>query len=795
MANKPSIPPILSDLPTDKDELDFQPYVEALADILLDPNTHTPLVLGVFGSWGSGKTSLMQMLRAKVAGGEEQTATPFHRTVWFNAWKYNQEDALWRALLLLLLDDLEHLLKKDPPADVEGEPSARELLDMLREALYHKSGWTEKGERQPDWTQALTSGAGLAFNLILSGVGLGLPAKALEAAQAALGKGEPVSQLSKLAQAFRREELSHYQAQLRSLEQFQHNFERLVEVLLRREGKQDRRLVVFVDDLDRCLPEKAIQVLEAIKLFLDVPGCIFVLGLDPEAIEKAVETRYKNKVKAREYLEKIIQLPFILPPIEDEPMRGYVKSLAPALPDPRCAEVFAQGLTRNPRKVKRVLNIFLLLSRLVEKRVALAESITPVRLAKVVVIQHAHPDLYSLLRQRLRSLRELEIFFRAQKSAGRREGVESELPRLPEALEPFQGRETLQRLLCLCEEEDARFENLKLSDLRSYITLTRRATPVEAPAIHVARLGFEPEMVPVPAGPFLMGTSDEQIRDMLKRFKWAKEFKKKGYFDREQPQHEVTLPAYEIGRYPVTNAEYAAFVETTGHDAPRHWRDGRLAEEVADHPVVHVSWNDALAYVNWLAERTGQPYRLPTEAEWEKAARGSDGLLWPWGNDWDPERANCKPDGPGETTPVGQYSPAGDSPYGCADMAGNVWEWTRSLYQPYPYNSEDGRNDLQLEGARVLRGGSWDYGRDVARCAARTTRTAMLGFVWSPPIRILNSELLISDPWGFVLGKGHAPSPEMRAAHSGETIRSRTAVNRRCWGGVEASCAVVNWWW
>ena len=132
MTDDRTFPPILDDLPTGKDGLDFQPYVDALADILLDPNTRTPLTLGIFGSWGSGKTSLMTMLRDRVAGGENQTATPFHRTVWFNAWKYNQEAALWRALLLVLLDDLERLLVADPPEAVEGEPKPDELLAMLR---------------------------------------------------------------------------------------------------------------------------------------------------------------------------------------------------------------------------------------------------------------------------------------------------------------------------------------------------------------------------------------------------------------------------------------------------------------------------------------------------------------------------------------------------------------------------------------------------------------------------------------------------------------------------------------
>ena len=100
MADASTLAPILHDQPADQDALDFQPYVDALADILLDPATQTPLILGIYGSWGSGKTSLMRMMQAKVAGVVEGEA-PLHRTVWFDAWKYNHEDALWRALLLL----------------------------------------------------------------------------------------------------------------------------------------------------------------------------------------------------------------------------------------------------------------------------------------------------------------------------------------------------------------------------------------------------------------------------------------------------------------------------------------------------------------------------------------------------------------------------------------------------------------------------------------------------------------------------------------------------------------------
>jgi formylglycine-generating enzyme required for sulfatase activity len=291
-------------------------------------------------------------------------------------------------------------------------------------------------------------------------------------------------------------------------------------------------------------------------------------------------------------------------------------------------------------------------------------------------------------------------------------------PELPEALRDFQTDGALRRLLCLFEEEEARFDPLTPLDVRSYITLTKRSTPLEAPAVRTARQTFEPELVPVPAGAFWMGTSDPQVEALRARYEWAKDFD----FGREQPQRELTLPEYQIGRYPVTNAEYAAFVRATGHRPPSHWRGDTFPEELASHPVVYVRWRDALDYVEWLRERTGQDYRLPTEAEWEKAARGTDGRFWPWGDEWDADRCNMRIAGPGETTPVGQYAPRGNSPYGCADMAGNVWEWCSTLYEAYPYRQDDGRENLEASGGRVVRGESW-YNNDPGwvRCAFRVS--------------------------------------------------------------------------
>ena len=149
----------------------------------------------------------------------------------------------------------------------------------------------------------------------------------------------------------------------------------------------------------------------------------------------------------------------------------------------------------------------------------------------------------------------------------------------------------------------------------------------------------------------------------------------KDAFGDEQPQHRLYLPEFYIGKYPVTNEQYAAFVKATRQAAPQHWKNGQIPAGKENHPVVDVSWKDAVAFCRWLSQASGKTIRLPTEAEWEKAARGDDGRIYPWG-DKPPTKELCNFGGNvGDTTPVGQY-PAGASPCGALDMAGNVWEWT-----------------------------------------------------------------------------------------------------------------------
>jgi formylglycine-generating enzyme required for sulfatase activity len=199
-------------------------------------------------------------------------------------------------------------------------------------------------------------------------------------------------------------------------------------------------------------------------------------------------------------------------------------------------------------------------------------------------------------------------------------------------------------------------------------------------------------MVLVPAGPFTMGSTE---------------------YSSEWSVHEVWLEAFWIDRYLVTNAQWAAFVESG------EWRRCELWTEAGwewyqkessihnpddsklDHPIVYVTWYESLAFTHWAGKG------LLSEAQWEKAARGTDGRSYPWGDEFDKGKCNTRELGIAGTTPVDKYSPAGDSPYGVADMAGNVWEWTTSLYRPYPYRSNDQRDDPDASGNRVLRSGSF----------------------------------------------------------------------------------------
>jgi formylglycine-generating enzyme required for sulfatase activity len=237
-------------------------------------------------------------------------------------------------------------------------------------------------------------------------------------------------------------------------------------------------------------------------------------------------------------------------------------------------------------------------------------------------------------------------------------------------------------------------------------------------------------MVLIPAGEFLMGSSQEQIYTYLKDFDGVPF----DAFQAEIPQRQIALDVYYIDQYEVSYRLYRQFLESTGRTAPKFWEDDRLHQP--DHPVLGVTWYDATAYCTWAGKR------LPTEAEWEKAARGPQGNAYPWGSSWDPKRTNTASYWAGKSFPsiakwaewmqtaldqrkagpveIGEFS-SGISPYGVHDMAGNVSEWVFDWYTPYERQPTLIHNPKGADSGtmKVHRGGSWSVTSIFARSAYR----------------------------------------------------------------------------
>jgi formylglycine-generating enzyme required for sulfatase activity len=577
---------------------------------------------------------------------------------------------------------------------------------------------------------------------------------------------------------------------------FDESFERLLALWVHgkpeKEIKEERgALVVFIDDLDRCLPDKTVQVLEAIKLFVDKKGCIFVLGAETKIVQDAVEKYYTDQgvtgENASDYLEKVIQLRFNLPPIQTAKMDGFVRGQLPdKSPLYKHWRTVAEGAESNPRKVKTFLNDVNLCWAMWKNSGEGAKVDYDVYVSWEVLMRSS-----SRFRERIYAIKPTtdghyqiiqDMLNNAFRWAGGeqdaavsfKEDLNEQMHRVLLEIRPFQEKmtklETLQSLMYLADltqpeeklteqPETGRAEKAKRAPAE--VRAAEGLLGVERGVLKVGNDRFSIDFLPIPAGRFLMGSS---VSDSLA-------------YDNEKPQQAMELPDYWMARFPVTVAQFSAFAEAnkdyrttaekrgsgiayTGSQweevkgaywmAPRG-KDSSIKEKM-NHPVSQVSWEDAMTFCRWLNELVkGQlpadhVLRLPGEAEWEKAARGAAGNLYPWGNDApDDKRCNFNMNIK-DITPVGHYSPQGDSPYGCVDMAGNVWEWTHSLINNYPYQFDDGREKENASKARVLRGGAFSSGDGRVRCAVRNyndpnSRSVNVGFrVCVSPIS-LSSEL------------------------------------------------------
>jgi len=330
---------LLDDNPTNEDRLGFAPTANAIVETIRNASRR-PLTIGVFGGWGSGKTSLMQMVEARLKAQQI-------KTVWFNAWKYSGKEVIWNALIQTVL-----LTMKNDPDIIEasrGESFKRRVIAVSQELAKYA--------------------AKVGTRLIPGGI---VREEDVDALWTALSSNVEDGSLFEF------------------VNRFEYEFGQLVD-----EYANSSYLVVFIDDLDRCLPESAIEVMEALKLYLDRANCVFVIGVEPSIIETAISLRYaaNPNLSASKYLEKIIQIPVVVPRVRTQSGLDLISSVTgdSLLARRRqLARLIQTGMDRNPRRIKRFANAY---------EVALSGRPEPsaderLILAKVLVIQMRFPDFY-----------------------------------------------------------------------------------------------------------------------------------------------------------------------------------------------------------------------------------------------------------------------------------------------------------------------------------------------------------------------------------------------------------------
>ena len=774
------------------DLLDLGRFSRLIAETAL--GTPGPFTIGVYADWGQGKTSLLKQTRDLL---ERPKEYPHIVTVLFNAWRFEQEEHAIVPLVATIERAVRKRLEDQATLKTKAWENAKKFLSEAHRSL-----------------------RGLVAGLSLSATG--------EAKLPFVGKVELGAEWSAKDANERAEELK---AQIEEAEKKQWSvwverclhlaaFDRLDGICgdvfksssLRPE--QLPRIVVFVDDLDRCLPERAFRLLESIKLVLSQKGFVFVLAVNERVVNAYLSRlaikRYgsKNAPLHLRYLDKLVQLPLPVPSHErqfvDFVKRVVETRLKPVLQENEwqvftgLSELLALGTQYTPRTLVRRINSLLLDMRLragMTLTGELGDEQAPYpRFVGLCLVQRTLAErMAPELLRRLRDDKELCTLILAQGVVGARNWLKTNDPRTPRRSEDASPIKGQVKEPTLDEDKHDRWSPIvsalyKLEDEHGFIDKLLAATPgqdwldhadardavsdfvserpesavaqterqqdqaaeIEEPkkqravpaeireairksdaAPPIANPNAEAYWITIPAGEFLMGAQSADRNEP--------NYDSQG-FSFEAPVHKVNHDTYRIGRYPVTVSEFQRFVESNGYAEERYWQAGGFGsrrqpvawDEQAHYPnrpVIGVNWFEACAYAAWAG------CRLPTEAEWERAARGGNGRKYPWGDDPpDASRANY---GLliGRPTPVGVYV-RGATPDGINDLAGNVWEWCQdALHDTYagaPVNGAARTSD-DCDAQRVLRGGAWFYDAVYLRSAFRywnwpDDRTDGIGF-------------------------------------------------------------------
>ena len=514
----------------------FSVYAETFAKLIADQANQTPLTVAINGAWGSGKTSLMRSIRETLQeisqdidlAGRDSVFRRC-RTVWFNAWKYSGKDAILVALVEEILAQLM----------AEGLP--RQHLAQM-----------QQDDGKLDWARISQSIDGLA-------------------------KTSGTADLTGV--------LKSDSALLRNLPLLR-EFERFLDQLIgwsirgTANGQSDYSdsdgvLVFFIDDLDRCQPNRVAQVLETIKLFMDRPGCVFVIGMDIEIVEKAVKAQYQRIENFDEhaYMDKLVQLQFNLPRLLPEHIEGFIREelIGEGTQNPilRYLEDVAETLKPNPRTVKRFLNTFAIQRSLAETQGFLDSGVMDEDLlAKWIIISFAFEKFAERTIQRPLLIAEL------QEAIRQREGDEPAGHLAPPHVREFLEDQRLVNLLERGKPFPGEEEDIVVYTHLTASTQHRRVGSEFEESDGEATEG----MVRIVAGEFLVGDVNRS----------------------------ATLDGFDLDIYPVTNRQYQRFIEATDYvHIPEHWRDGSYDPDKAKELLTEAGYPEDCQFVGYRARTQG----------------------------------------------------------------------------------------------------------------------------------------------------------------------------------------------
>ena len=343
------------DYPIEDGQFSFEIYARLMSEAVQTHESEEALVIGVHGRWGTGKTTLLKMVKKLL---------PDDNCIFveFNPWRFTKEESLWRALILSIIAKLRELSEQGYFKDKTKQEEISRLLNETEKALYTAFVREEKGNIEFDYGGAAKQGLKLALRFTPWG-SVGEWAEKIFTQKDE--KGEAIEgtfteeDIDSLWGLFKRDVIRSEIQKIESIEQFIKSCEKLIQASL----NNTSRLVVLIDDLDRCLPDKAIEIFEAIKLFLDFPKCTYLVALDREVVQKGLDIRYqqdqstRNAISGDDYIEKMMGLSFSIPPLSSDNAKSFLQTLDKSPIDANFHDIVLKGVAQNLRKLKRFANM------------------------------------------------------------------------------------------------------------------------------------------------------------------------------------------------------------------------------------------------------------------------------------------------------------------------------------------------------------------------------------------------------------------------------------------------------